>query len=64
MRHTLEEWRALGFDQHSVYADPLFVDSGKGDYRLKPDSPALSLGFKNFDVSSAGLLPDFPEQWK
>jgi hypothetical protein len=64
VRHTLEEWRAMGFDKHSVYADPLFVDSGKGDYRLKPDSPALSLGFKNFDVSAAGLLPDFPEQWK
>jgi len=64
VRQTLDQWREKGFDKHSVYADPMFVDAGKGDYRVKPDSPALSLGFKNFDVSSAGLLSDFPEQWK
>jgi len=64
VRHTLEEWRAMGFDKHSVYADPLFVDADHQDYRVKDNSPALSLGFKNFDVSRAGLLPDFPEQWK
>jgi len=33
-------------------------------YRLEPSSPVLGLGFKNFDVSSAGLLLDFPEEWK
>jgi hypothetical protein len=64
VRHTLNEWRAMGFDKHSVYADPLFVNADERDYRVKPNSPALSLGFNNFDVSSAGLLPDFPEQWK
>jgi len=64
VRHTLAEWHALGFDQHSVYADPLFVNSEQGDYSVQSSSPALSLGFKNFDVSTAGLLPDFPELWK
>ena len=41
-------------DKHSVIADPLFVDPGKDDFRLKPDSPALKLGFKPFDASQAG----------
>ena len=39
-------------DLHSVIADPLFVDPAKGDFRLKPDSPALKLGFKPFDASA------------
>jgi hypothetical protein len=64
VRQPLGQWREMGLDRHSVYADPMFVDAGKGDYRVKPDSPAISLGFRNFDVSRAGLLPDFPEQWK
>jgi hypothetical protein len=63
-RYTLEQWQALGYDKHSLYADPLFVDPGNGDYHLKPDSPALKLGFKNFDIRSVGLLPDFPSQWR
>jgi hypothetical protein len=63
-RYTWEEWRALGYDQHSIFADPLFVDAAKGDYRVKPESPALKLGFKNFDLSTVGLLPDFPKEWR
>ena len=62
-RYTLEEWRTLGYDQHSVYSDPLFVDAAKGDYRVRSDSPALKLGFKNFETNSAGLLPEFPQKW-
>jgi hypothetical protein len=62
-KYSLEEWRALGFDQHSIFADPMFVDPETGDYRVKPESPALKLGFENFDISGAGLTPNFPEQW-
>lgn len=62
-RYTLDEWRALGFDKNSIYGDPMFTDAAKGNYRLKPESPALKLGFEEFDVSRAGLLPDFPQQW-
>ena len=49
-----DEWHRLGFDRHSVLADPLFVDPGNGDYRVRPESPALALGFRNFDVTRAG----------
>ena len=58
-----EEWQKLGFDKHSLFTDPMFVDPANGDYRVRDGSEALKLGFKNFDVSGAGLLPDFPEKW-
>ena len=52
---TLNQWQEKrGQDKHSIVADPLLVDPGKDDFRLKPDSPALKLGFKPFDVSQAG----------
>ena len=42
-------------DQHSIVADPLFVDARGGDFHLKPDSPAITkLGFKPFDYTQAG----------
>jgi parallel beta-helix repeat protein len=51
---SLSGWRALGFDENSVIADPLFVDAKHGDYRLRPDSPALKLGFVGVDLSKIG----------
>ena len=48
----------MGFDTHSVIADPLFVNFKNGDYRLKPESPALKLGFKQIDIDKIGPLPD------
>jgi hypothetical protein len=41
-------------DVHSVIADPMFVDAAAGNFQLKPDSPALKLGFKPFDYTKAG----------
>lgn len=38
--------------------DPLFVDAAKGDYRLKPESPALALGFKEIPFDKIGLYLD------
>ncbi|MBW8034379.1 MAG: hypothetical protein FVQ79_01580 [Planctomycetes bacterium] len=61
---NFKEWQNLGFDEHSVLADPMFVDPANGDYHVKAGSPALKLGFKNFDISDAGLLPDFPKKWE
>ena len=51
---TWSEWQARGMDQGSLVADPLFVDPEKGDFRLKPNSPALKVGFEPFDLSTVG----------
>jgi hypothetical protein len=48
------KWRETGKDRHSVYADPLFVDPDNHDFRLKPDSPALAMGFEPIDVTAVG----------
>ncbi len=55
---TWEQWRALGADKHSTFADPLFVSLAKRDFRLKPNSPALALGFKPIPVEKIGPYAD------
>ncbi len=62
-----DKWQAMGADTDSVVADPLFVDAKKGDYRLKPDSPALKLGFKELPLDKMGLKvtrfrPELPQE--
>ena len=49
-----EAWQMDGADRHSAVADPRFVDGAKGDFRLKPDSPALKLGFKPIPYERIG----------
>lgn len=51
----LKKQQADGVDGHSLDIDPLFVDPANGDFRLKPNSPALKLGFVPFDMSKVGL---------
>jgi hypothetical protein len=53
-----DEWRALGQDAHSLLDDPEFVDAAKGDYRLRPDSPALKLGFQPIPFDKMGPYQD------
>ncbi len=51
----LERMQRDEVDAHSLAADPLFVDPANGDFRLKPESPALKLGFVPIDLSQIGL---------
>lgn len=53
-KEAWEGWLKLGQDEGSVVADPQFVNPAKRDYRLKPTSPAIKLGFKPIDLSTAG----------
>ncbi|MEI6809427.1 MAG: right-handed parallel beta-helix repeat-containing protein, partial [bacterium] len=53
---TWEQWRSTGQDEGSIIADPMFVAPAKGDFRLKPGSPARLIGFKPFDSRKAGRL--------
>ena len=53
-------------DAHSVYADPRFDRKRPWwavtyqDYLLKPDSPALKMGFVQTDMSRIGVTKDYP----
>lgn len=49
-----EQWQAMGRDCNSLYADPLFVDPERYDFRLQPGSPAFRLGFRPIDMSDVG----------
>ncbi len=53
-----DEWKQKGIDAESVVADPRFVDPTKGDFTLKPDSPALALGFQPLDLRASGVRRD------
>lgn len=50
-----EGWLAAGKDVHSAIADPLLLDPKHADFRLRPTSDALKMGFVPFDASRAGL---------
>jgi parallel beta helix pectate lyase-like protein len=56
---TFADWQAAtGNDKNSMVADPLFVAPEKGDWHLRPESPALKLGFVPFDWTQAGVTGD------
>ena len=63
IKFTLDEWRDMGFDKNSVFSDPMFVDPEKENYNVKPESPALKLGFKNFDMNCFVISADFSNTW-
>ena len=49
-----DAWVKSGKETGSRFADPLFANAAAYDFTLKPDSPAIALGFKPFDSSAAG----------
>ena len=59
----LGEWQKRGHDRHSVVADPLFEnvedfrkggEFGVNAFRLRTNSPAFGLGFRQINVSQVG----------
>jgi hypothetical protein len=44
-----------GADEHSIVGDAKFVNPAKGDFRVAEDSPALTIGFKNFPMDQFGV---------
>ncbi len=58
---SFEDWKAKGQDLRSIIADPMFVDAEHYDFRLKPESPAVALGFRPIDATLAGLYG--PAEW-
>lgn len=42
-------------DSHSSAADAQFIDAATGDYRVQSSSPAIALGFVNFDMRDFGV---------
>jgi hypothetical protein len=54
----LDGWKKLGQDEHSITADPRFVNAAQDDFRLRPDSPAFRLGFQAIPVERIGPYRD------
>ncbi|MGJ8650998.1 MAG: right-handed parallel beta-helix repeat-containing protein [Opitutaceae bacterium] len=52
----IEKQQANGVDTHSQAVDPLFVDPENGDFRFKPNSPAIKMGIVPIDLSKVGLV--------
>ncbi len=50
--YGLREWNRMGHDLHSTMADPLFQDPLGGNFTLRPDSPAMAVGFKPFKTEA------------
>ncbi|MCG8580606.1 MAG: PDZ domain-containing protein [Bacteroidales bacterium] len=46
-------------DLKSIIANPLFINPAEGDYRVQNNSPAIALGFMNFDMDNFGVVSPF-----
>ncbi|MDB4925975.1 PDZ domain-containing protein [Mucilaginibacter sp.] len=53
---SLKKAQTRGTDQNSLYGDPGFINPSKADYRVKPESAALKVGFKNFPMDQFGVV--------
>jgi len=51
---SFAQWQSSGQDQDSMVGDPLFVNAGNYDFRLRSESPALRGGFRQIDMTTVG----------
>ena len=54
---SVADWQALGQDKGSAFVDPLFADPARGDFTLRPGSPAGRIGFEPWDFATVGPRP-------
>ena len=64
VQSAVDYYRTRGADKNSIVADPLFRDMKNGDFRLKENSPAYQMRFKDIDVKRIGTTSDFPSTFK
>ena len=49
------QFAAQGCDAHSLVGDAQFVNAATGDFRVRNNSPALQVGFRNFPMNEFGV---------
>ncbi|NPA36675.1 MAG: right-handed parallel beta-helix repeat-containing protein [Chlorobi bacterium] len=59
---TFDEWKKTGHDQHSLIANPEFVNPDKRDFRFKSSSVIKKTGFIPFNYTKAGVYGS--RKWK
>jgi len=52
----LDMARKNNCEEGSIQADPMFVDPENGDFRFKPNSPAIELGFIPFELKAGRMF--------
>jgi len=59
---SFKEWKDSGKDQHSVIADPMFINPSEFDFRFRKPSVARKIKFIPFDYSQAGVYGS--DEWR
>jgi hypothetical protein len=59
---SFAEWKKTGKDQHSVIADPLFIDPWAYNFRFRNLSVSRKIRFTPFDYSKAGVYGS--DEWR
>lgn len=54
------KFRDEGFEEHGIFADPMFMDAEKLDFRLRKESPLKALGFQEITMEGIGPTEDYP----
>lgn len=52
---SLKRFQKNDADKNSLYGDALFINPDNGDYNVSEDSPALKVGFRNFEMNNFGV---------